>query len=148
MRRFFRIVDLAAALGILWIAASAMPLTWFWYNPGPVIVSNAKVGESPKIGFTREIYRPVFMRYSVLVRNAQIAVVCEASSAGHGYDPNATLPDDIDLGWWAAPNPDCATLKEPGSYFLDTCWKAPQRLFGLLADRAVCVRSNVFEVTE
>lgn len=143
MKRAALLTDFFALLVLAWMGIAALPLSSFWFKPELVVVQDAPVKTSPKMGFTREIKRPVLMRYSVIVRDVHLAVVCESPSPLIEYKPDATLPEDLDLDWWT--DGDCPTLPT-GTYIVETCWTATERFWGLLPDRSACVASNTFRV--
>lgn len=146
MRKAVHTADIIAIFFIGWIGLSALPLSLFWFDPGPVVIQDAKEGESPKIGFSRDIKRNVVMQYSVVIRDANLAVYCEDRSAPIEYRSDSQLPEDLDLAWWAFGTEACH--RPPvGSYIVTTCWTATGRLLGLLRDKTVCVQSNVFKIT-
>ena len=145
-RRAGHATDIASVMLFLWAGLSLLPVDTFWFDPGPVIVQDAFEGDSPALGFTRDIKRDTTMRYSVVMRDANLAIVCEDRSETFTYRTDATFPaDGVDLEWWAPGNMRCHR-PPPGTYILETCWTATDRLFGLLWDRSICRESNVFEV--
>lgn len=145
MRRAVRFFDFISVALIVYVLAAAIPLSAFWFVPGQTIVSDTPVGTSPRIAFTREIKRPVRMRYSVVVRHVpSLEVACEAGSGTFTYRPDATLPESITLAWWAPGDARCAGL-QPGEYIMETCWTAPA-IWRVLPPKKVCRDSNVFEI--
>lgn len=143
MKRVAILTDILALFALIWVGIAALPLSTFWFKPELVVVQDALVKTSPKMGFTRTIKRPVLMKYSVIVRDAHLAVVCEGGSEVFEYSPDATLPPEFDLDWWT--DGDCPTLPT-GTYIVETCWIATERFWGLLPDRSACVASNTFRV--
>lgn len=134
---------------IVWAALAITPLSWWGFVPHSVYVADTTTTEPAKVGFDREIWRPIRMNYSVTVRRvAGYQVACEAVSGVKTYHPQSTVPDDIDLVWWAPQDSRCGTLYPPGSYVVNTCWTASDLLFGFLPAKTSCVRSNVFQVKD
>lgn len=143
MKRTARLIDALSMLAVVWLGGIVLPLSTLWFDPQFVVVSDGPRSESPDIGFAREIKRPVKMRYSVIVRNADLQTVCESRSEVFWYKPEANLPENIDLDWWTAG--DCPTLPV-GLYIMETCWTATELLWGLLPDKTACLASNPFKV--
>lgn len=128
--------DAFSALILGWTALASVPITWFWFKPEHLFIADATVGQTPHIAFEREIMRPVFMSYAVVVRQLPgLAVVCEGGNGPFTYRPDVEFKPDADLVWWAAGDERCASLPV-GSYVVETCWTMPLQLF---PDKSVCV---------
>jgi hypothetical protein len=123
MLRQMHMFDFASVAFFAYMCLSAVPVTWFWYSPTALVVSDARVNESPKVGLERLIKASPTMAYSVIIRNANVAVVCQADSNRQRYHTDAQLPPPgkLDLAWLAFPNEACHTLAEPGEYFVEVC---------------------------
>lgn len=144
--RIIRTVDLLSVLLLLWMAAAAIPLHWFWFDPGQVYVSDTTPDTPPAISFTREIKRPIKMRYQVVIREMNSRrVVCDADGGPFTYSPDADLPDDLDIVWWSGGDPTCWP-QVAGTYIMETCWTAPNLFFGLVPAKTTCRDSNPFSV--
>lgn len=143
MSRTLRLFDAFFAAVVAWGVCTMIPVEAFWFKPGALLVSDAPVGSVPKVGFDRDIKRNVVMSYSVSVRAVDtLETVCESTSEPFLYRARASLPESVDLEWWA---PGCGTLPA-GEYFIATTWTATERWWGLLPDRSVTLDSNVFRI--
>ena len=148
MRRFVRLVDVICVLLVVGALMRLTPLSWFWFDPGQVIVGNGTVSYVPRIEFDREIKRPTLMRYQIVIRNLNTGnIVCDPQSAEFTYRPNARSPDEILLHeYWTGGNRRCWPLK-PDTYIMETCWTAPDTFWGLAGSKTVCRLSNPFTIT-
>lgn len=120
-------------LATVYCAFAAVPLEWFWFNPGDVKFTTVKEGETPKLHFYRDIKRDVRMFYSVTVRD-EFTVACEGHSNPFGYKKTTGYIREKDLVWWANGDQRCSILPT-GFYTVETCWSAPRPLDALLPDR-------------
>lgn len=96
-------------IGACWLAlfaASAVRETLpasYWYAPGELIVRDAQIGQCPKITFNREIRRPFSGSWGATLLRQQPSgrfSVYDTFSGSLPYNPESSLPDDPDLGWW------------------------------------------------
>ncbi len=139
-------IDLAAVLVILWSALAMVPLRWFWYAPGTVIVSDSTVATPPSILFDRRIKRPVRMSYQVVIRRVgNDRIVCDPASGPFTYRPTATLPKHMDIIWWTGADMRCWP-RAPGTYVMETCWTASRPFGGLVPPKTECRDSNPFSI--
>jgi len=146
MRNVVRFIDFASIALVAWIFMVLIPLQWFWFDPGEVVISNTTVAAPPKVSFTRTIQRRVLMTYQVVVRDIEKnRVICDPSSEAFSYSPTAQMPDDADLVWWTGGDDRCWP-QEPGTYVAETCWTAVSLFFGMVPDKTVCRLSNPFTV--
>lgn len=144
--RVLRTVDLLAVLVILWAGAVVMPLSWLWYAPGEVRISDSTTDAPPVVDFARVIKRPVQIRYQVVIREMhERRVVCDPGFGPFTYRPDAALPDAPDLIWWTGGDPRCWP-RAPGTYIAETCWHSGRLLWGLIPGKSVCRESNPFSV--
>lgn len=147
MRATYRLLVASAIFLATYLVAILIPLEWFWFDPGTPVVGDAHVGDAPAVGFTREIKRDTAMSYSVVVRRVRgLQIVCEAQSGVFTYRTTSTLPDDIDMAWWAPGDARCVEgLLPPGEFVMETCWTAPNP-FVVLPPKTACRTSNVFSI--
>ena len=148
MRRLFvRSADYLSLLFVIWLALAMVPLGWFWFEPGQVVISNSSVEQPPRVDFSRWIGRPVAMKYQVVIRDIERkSVVCDPASESFMYRPDAQLPENPDLVWWTGGDNRCWP-REPGTYIAETCWTATHLFWGLIPDKTVCRTSNPFTIT-
>lgn len=145
-RRTIRFIDLAAVLLLIWTGLALVPATWFWFQPGPVVVSDSVGGAAPVLGFERTIKRSVQMSYQVTIRKMRSkSPVCDPQRGPFTYRPDAELPDPIDLVWWSGADVRCWP-QEPGTYIAETCWTVVSPFYGLVPPKTVCRESNPFTV--
>ncbi|WP_299663822.1 hypothetical protein [uncultured Ruegeria sp.] len=145
-RRFVWSVDILSLVFIAWVGVTLIPLGWFWYDPGQVVISNSSIENPPRVDFSRKISRPVIMKYQVIIRDIERnAVVCDPASEPFTYSPDARFPDDADLVWWTGGDDRCWP-REPGTYIAETCWTATHLFWGLIPDKTVCRTSNPFTI--
>jgi len=131
------------ALLVVSIAYGAMnwPASW-WFRNVVTFVHDAQIDEPVFMEVNREIRRPFFADWSVIVRRLEIGgwtIVCTAHGKGD-YLPGSTLPDPLALEWWT--DGQCS-YPPPGRLYLTTIW----RIQGPTGPRPVVVTSNIFEVT-
>jgi len=150
LRRVYRGQMLLTVLMVLYLAGVAVPLNWFWFAPGDLIIANADQGTPPVLTFDRVIHQETRMRYIVVVRNVEgNRVVADPRSAPFDYSPDATLPvgDKLNLDWWCGGDVKCIHLA-PGSYYAQTCWEQTEWIWLIFPPKSICVTSNVFTVAE
>lgn len=142
-----RMVDVLAALAVIWGLLAVSPL-WMWgFKPGDTLVEDAELGQPAGIAFTRTIWRSIKMHYTVSIRRVDSwQVVCDTSSGPFTYSPSASLPERVDMAWWAPGDERCSNLFPPGSYVMETCWTASGLLWGIVPPKTACRTSNVFHV--
>jgi hypothetical protein len=146
-----------AVLAIPYLVGAMLPAELLWYNPGLVHFQDAKQGTAPVLEFTRNIKRESSISYSVVVRNADGAVVCEGRGGPFTYKiVNGPLIGK-DLVWWAAGDGRCGRIPV-GSYWSETCWKVETPLAALLPEllktpfgwllppKRICRTSDVFNI--
>lgn len=148
MKRFSaRLMDYLSVVFVGWLAIAMIPLGWFWYEPGQVVISNSSIETPPRVDFTRVIRRPVIMKYQVIIRDIdRKEVVCDPASEPFTYSPTAQFPTSADLVWWTGGDDRCWP-REPGTYTAETCWTATHLFWGLVPDKTVCRNSNPFTIT-
>lgn len=140
-------IDWIMLVIVVWGLLAVTPLSWWGYRAGEVLVENTMTGKPAAISYDRTIWRDIRMRYSVVVRRVDgNSVVCDVSGAVRTYKRNSELPDHIDMSWWAPGEDRCTSLYPPGTYFMETCWTAPNLLSGFLPSKTVCRTSNPFLV--
>lgn len=150
LRRVYRGQILLTVLMVLYLLGAAVPLSWFWFAPGNLIIANAQQGASPVLTFDRVIHQETVMRYTVIVRSVEgNRAVAEVRSTPFPYLPTAKLPlgDDLDLAWWCAGDVKCVNLV-PGSYYVQTCWEQTEWIWRIFPPKSICVTSNVFTIAE
>ena len=140
-----------SGLAALWAGAfvistvqSVIPVAW-WFEPGFVLVEDARAGECAHISFDRQIYRP-FKGERVVTFMKETSRGGFATYSTHtgvnDYRPGHDLPDTIDSCWWSWGDEGKLT---PGRYVMNTLWT-------VIPDngrpRQVARSSNVFEVRE
>lgn len=141
-----RALDYISLVFVVWAIAAAIPLSWFWFSPGPLFISDSTTSHPPGISFTRKIHRPVLMKYQVTIRDIETkSVVCDPSSEPFTYRPDASVPDDANLVWWTGGDDRCWP-QEPGTYIVETCWTATNLFWGIAPDKTACVTSNPFTI--
>ncbi len=147
MRHVVLFADYLSWIFVGWMALALVPLGWFWYEPGQVVISNSSVENPPKVDFTRSIRRSVIMKYQVVIRDIERnQVVCDPASEPFTYKPTAKFPDDADLVWWTGGDDRCWP-REAGTYIAETCWTATHLFWGLIPDKTVCRTSNPFTIS-
>lgn len=145
-RKLFKLADGLSLVLVVWLLAAIIPLGWFWYVPGQVVVSNSSLEVPPRIQFERVIKRPVLMKYQVVVRDIERnEVVCDPASEPFTYSPTSKLPENADLVWWTGGDARCWP-RVAGTYVMETCWTATHVVWGLVPDKTVCRTSNTFEI--
>lgn len=138
--RWFFYLTLAA-----WFAYFASHL-WpasTWLEVQSVHVLNGKVGEPVLMAVDRKINRAFHANWEVTVHKWEggFSFHCRATGASN-YRPGAELPKNLTLRWWTY---DQCTDLPPGRYRITTRWVIDN--LGVIADRAVSVDSNVFEIS-
>ena len=125
------------------IAWMAFPAS-YWFDVERVYVHDAVEGTTPLMEVDRVIRHPFRAEWTATVLRQVgegFTTYCTAHG-GNDYDPDAELPDSIDLNWWTWP----VECKLPsGSYMLKTLWILH---LPLMPDKQVRIRSNVFAITE
>ena len=133
-------------LALFYVMAKVALIAWpasFWFDVNHIYVNDAVQGEEIVLAVDREINRPFFAEWAVLVRKldvSQFRVYCTAHGQGD-YRPDASFPEPLTLDWWSSE--ECADL-QPGKYFITTSWNI--RGYNGFPDKIVSVESNVFEV--
>jgi len=113
--------------GVAYLALAAMPPERFWFDPGPVSISDAIEGEIPSITYSRTIKLSSLIQYSVVVRDARGEIACDGGGGPFPYRPTSGPVLGRDLEWWVG-GTECSSLP-PGIYYGETCWQiiAPMR---------------------
>ena len=128
---------------VAWLVVNLWPVS-FWLDVRQVQVFSAEAGQPVRMAVDRVIKRQFYAQWSVRVRKVEDGgwlTACAASGAGT-YEPIATLPVSLDLGWWT--DGRCQALPA-GEYLVNTTWRIEG---GLLPDKVASVDSNIFRVTE
>jgi hypothetical protein len=118
--------------------------TQIWFSVANVQVDDAIVGMAPKMDVDRVINRTFTGSWRVeLERKVAGGFEFADSAQSEGqfeYDVDNVLPENLDFDWWTWPK---KLRPAPGFYRIETCWALH---FVLIADRQLCVKSNVFEI--
>jgi len=96
----------------------AMTQDYFQVNA----ITAEREGDTAILHVDREIKRPIHMSYTVTVSQklaTGLKSICRYSSGVFQYQPDAELPDKIDLDWWS--DGHCKTLP-PGEAVIITTW--------------------------
>lgn len=104
-----------------WWALQVLPPALWWYDAKSMIASDAKLGEPVVMYVDREIKRPVFGEWDVILRRRfedGWVIVCVAPGTSY-YRPNSSMPRPLTLDWWTA---DQCRPDAPGLYFVSTIW--------------------------
>lgn len=144
-RKVGRFFDRASILLVVWTGLALVPLDWLWFKPRVLQVADTTVTEPAAIRFERTIRRDFIGEYSVTVRGIDRGIVCQASSTRFPYERGATLPEPLDMAWWAPGDSRCARLYPPGTYSMETCWTG-YVWFRLVPAKTTCMESNPFTV--
>ena len=112
---------------LVYLPLVMIPATAFWYSPGVVLFSDTTLGKSPELSFYREIKRDSFIEYSVVVRDENGRVACDASGGPFRYQKQEGVLVDVTLAEWAPSDPRCRLLPV-GSYWVETTWKVVRPL--------------------
>ncbi len=148
LRRSGRLIDLLSIGIVAWMAMVAVPLEWFWIDPGEVIVADTTTDQPAAIYFERTIRRDFLGRYSVTINPLSGGTVaCEDPSGIIKYRRTAYLPEPITMAWWAPRDTRCSNLQPPGVYVMTTCWTG-YVLGGMVPAKRTCRTSNPFKVTK
>lgn len=145
-RRAFRLIDWVALMMLLWAGLAAVPATWLWFSPGPVVISDSAESTPPVVDFERVIHRNTRMSYQVVIRRmATKEPVCDPQRGPFTYRTDASTPERIDLVWWSGADARCWP-REPGTYIAETCWTVTQPFWGIVPPKTVCRTSNPFTI--
>ena len=114
--------------------ASAVPLSWFWFDPGQPTFKDAVAGGDPELVFSRQIKRNALMHYSVIIRDAaDDDIDCEGTGGPFEYRKNQGPLIGKTLGWWVPSDPRCSRLPV-GAYYGSVTWTAVRPLADLLPE--------------
>lgn len=142
--RIVRTVDVVSVAMVVWLIGAMVPASWLWFDPGPVRIADSVDGKAPAVGFTRTIHRDTAIRYSVIVRELDThRITCDGDGGPFTYRTGSTLPERIDLRWWAGG--ECWPLPS-NTYITETCWTVVRPFLGLVPAKTVCRESNPFTV--
>lgn len=149
MRRALRFFDLMAVVLVAWGIMAVVPLEWFWFDPGHVVVGNGTKAQVPAIQFDRVIKRNTLMRYQVTIRNVDSGhIVCDPASQPFTYRSDAVLPESIQLHeYWTGGDDRCWPLPH-GTYVMETCWTATNVFWGITGPKTACRLSNPFMISD
>lgn len=104
------------------VVRDALPASW-WLDAGELRVSDAPRGTCNQITFNRAINRPFYGEWLATLqrenRRGEFSVYRVYTGRGD-YRPDASLPDNLDLGWWFEVD---RCHWRPGTYRLLTQWK-------------------------
>lgn len=85
-------------------------------------ISAERVGDGIEIDFDRSIYMPIVMGFTVRVQEdvaGGYRQFCKMSSPPFQYQPDAVLPDVIDMVWWS--DGKCPDVPD-GATRISTTW--------------------------
>lgn len=104
---------------------AALP-TSYWFRAGEITVADAGPGECPAMTFDRDINQPFRAEWTVTIMVQKSDGGWETGQTfrgGNDYRPGNSLPDDLNLCWWAwVDDPELLGL-EPGRVFrVNTLW--------------------------
>lgn len=120
-----------------------LPASW-WFQPGPIIISDAAMNECPALSFDRDINRPFHAEWVVTIMRQRPGGGFSTYKTFRGendYRPENNLPDDPELCWWSWVD----ELNLPaGKYRVHTLWVLNLTHGG---ERQVRRSSNVFQIT-
>lgn len=134
-------VAILALWVIVWLTVNLWPSS-FWLEVRQVQVFNSEEGQPVRMAVDRVIKRQFYAEWTVRVRRVQDdgwLTACAAVGGGT-YEPIASLPVELDLGWWT--DGRCQALPV-GQYLVNTTWRIEG---GLLPDKVISVDSNIFMV--
>ncbi|KIC39352.1 hypothetical protein [Leisingera sp. ANG-M7] len=123
-------------------ALSSLPASW-WFEVSGIHVENAAAGECPKMTVNRDINRHFYAKWTVTVMRQTAGGNWYTYSTHRGandYRPDNSLPDNLDLCWWAWV--DQIDLL-PGRYRIHTLWRIEPANGGM---REVRRASNAFDI--
>ena len=131
-------IALVAGWAALYGAANihhALPTGW-WFEPGNIMIEDARVGECPNMIFDRAINRPFYGEWTVTVMRRTSTggyATWLTYSGANDYRPDNSLPSDLDLCWWTwtpqlgVPPQDWVVPLPSGSYRVNTLWRVYPR---------------------
>lgn len=136
-------------LGV-WAILSAWPAS-SWHGITEIRVLDSTQGQDFEIVVVGRPLREFTGSYQVTISDAVTGATCagcEHVSGARPYSPENERPDTVTISWWA-PDIDYQAM-EPGSYVMETCWTihSPFGEFAPVADKHMCVASNVFVIEE
>ena len=105
----------------IYLPLTLLPPTVGWYRPGPVVFNDTPVGTVPDVSFYREIVIDSFIYYSVVVRNSEGEIMCDAIGGPFQYEAQAGILAGKTLADWAPSDPRCRRLPV-GEYVASTTW--------------------------
>ena len=116
---------IGAAAFALYVIGAAVPLEWFWFNPGTPIFADTEAGGDPELFYDRQIKAVIGISYALILRDAKTHdVVCDANGGPFDYLPEKSGPlIGKTLSWFAPSDPRCRALP-PGTYFGQVTWTA------------------------
>lgn len=100
---------------------SQVPASWY-FEPQPLHIENAKVGQCPPIRYDREINRDFYANWTVTIERRRPTGgfwSFKTYGGGNDYSPAAVTPPDPDLCWWTW---DDKLLLPEGEYRVRTLW--------------------------
>lgn len=92
-----------------------------WYRPGQLVFNDAPVGTAPEVSYYQEIVVDSFISYSVVVRNSEGEIMCDAIGGPFQYKAQAGILAGKTLADWAPSDPRCGRLPV-GEYVAETTW--------------------------
>lgn len=137
-----------------WLARTAQearasePVT-NWFRAGLTLVSDAPAGTCPPMTFDRDINRPFHAEWTVTIMMQSDAgewVTHRTFEGANDYRPENSLPEALDLCWWAwADGPEALGLEPGRTYRVNTLWEIDTGDAGM---RTVRRTSPPFTITE
>lgn len=109
------------AVLFIYLPLTLLPATFGWYRPGVVVFEDTVVGGSPELSFYREILVDSLIQYSVVVRNGEGQILCDAIGGPFPYKAQNGILSGHTLTDWAPSDPRCARLPV-GEYVATTTW--------------------------
>ena len=98
-----------------------------WYRPGQPVFSDSTVGTVPEVSYYREIVVDSFISYSVIVRNSEDEIMCDAVGGPFQYKAQVGMLSGKTLVDWAPSDPRCTHLPV-GEYVVETTWTVTRPL--------------------
>jgi len=136
-------VAILALWVLVWLGVNLWPAS-YWLEVQQIRVFNSVAGQPVLMAVDRVIKREFYATWTVRVRKIEDGgwlTACAAIGGGE-YQPIATLPVGLDLGWWT--DGRCQSLPA-GQYLANTTWQIEG---GFLPDKTISVDSNIFLIAE
>lgn len=107
----------------VYVIGAAVPLEWFWFNPGIPVFADTEFGKDPELSYDRHIKAVTGISYAVILRDAATRdVVCDATGGPFDYLPEKSGPMiGKTLSWFAPSDPRCKSLPV-GTYYGQATW--------------------------